>query len=113
MAELAPIPSASVSTTVTASPLVRPSERNATLKSLTNDIILLFLSGSQPPQRYSHSLASHPFCVILLKRIFPSPPSSRDIPSPSPLLTLVYDFTQIHQRPYFNRSKSILKAWCL
>jgi len=42
MAALAPMPSASVSTTVTASPWVRASERTATLRSLTNDIILLF-----------------------------------------------------------------------
>ena len=45
MAALAPMPSASVSTTVTASPWVRASERTATLRSLTNDIILLFLPG--------------------------------------------------------------------
>jgi hypothetical protein len=42
---LAPMPSANVSTTVNASPLVRSSERSATLRSLTNDIILLFLPG--------------------------------------------------------------------
>jgi hypothetical protein len=31
----------------------------------------------------------------------------------SSLLALLYDFAQIHKRPYFNRSKSILKAWLL
>src|SRR6185369_7150368 len=58
MAVLAPMPSASVSTTVKASPLVRDSERNATLKSLTNDIILLFLSEGQSPERCSDSVVS-------------------------------------------------------
>src|SRR6266566_3493525 len=38
------------------------------------------------------------------------PPSSRGILSPSPPLALLYDFAQIHNRPYLNRSKSILKA---
>src|SRR5262249_23035433 len=74
MAELAPIPSASVSTTVNASPLVRASERHANLKSLTNDIILFFLSGSQSPRRYGHYLVSHAFCVLLVKRTFPRRP---------------------------------------
>jgi len=37
------------------------------------------------------------------------PPSSRGIPSPSPLARLAH-FAQIHDRPYLNRSKSILKA---
>src|SRR6266436_2822993 len=42
---------------------------------------------------------------------FPSrPPSSRGILSPPPLLALFYDFAQIHNRPYLNRPKSILKA---
>src|SRR5947208_3037758 len=52
MAALAPMPSASVSTTVTASPWVRASERTATLRSLTNDIILLFLPGSPFSKRW-------------------------------------------------------------
>jgi hypothetical protein len=38
--------------------------------------------------------------------------ASRGILS-SPLLALLYDVAQIHNRPYFNRSKSILKAWLL
>src|ERR1700736_3726100 len=67
MAALAPMPSASVSTTVTASPLVRASERTATLRSLTNDIILLFFPGSQSPKRQKQPLSLHPFCVILAK----------------------------------------------
>src|SRR5258708_4101853 len=42
----------------------------------------------------------------------PWPPSSRCLLSP-PLLALLYDFAQIHNRPYLNRPKSILKAWLL
>jgi hypothetical protein len=37
---------------VSARPLVRRSERKATFRSLMNDIILLFPSGSQSRQRY-------------------------------------------------------------
>src|SRR6266436_7796131 len=47
MAALAPIPSASVSTTVIASPLARASERSATLRSLRN------ISGLKFMVRYS------------------------------------------------------------
>ena len=36
----------------------------------------------------------------------------RGLLSPSPF-ALLYDFAQIHDRPYLNRSKSILKAWLL
>ena len=39
-------------------------------------------------------------------------PSSRGILSSSPL-ALLYDFAQIENRPYLNRSKSMLKAWLL
>ena len=39
--------------------------------------------------------------------------SSRGLLSPSPLLTSLYYFAQIHNRPYFNRSESMLKAWLL
>jgi hypothetical protein len=41
------------------------------------------------------------------------PPLSRGILSLSPLLALLYDFAQIHNWTYFNRSKSMLKAWKL
>jgi hypothetical protein len=45
---------------------------------------------------------------------FPRGPSSRGILSPSPLLTLLYDFAQIRNRPYLIRSKFILHAaWML
>ncbi len=37
--------------------------------------------------------------------------SSPGMLSPSPLLTLLYGFGQIHNRSYLNRSESILKAW--
>jgi hypothetical protein len=40
------------------------------------------------------------------------PPSSRGILSPPPL-SLLYHFAQIRNRPYLNRSKSILKPWLL
>src|SRR5260370_27294258 len=44
--------------------------------------------------------------LAILAFIFlsPWPPSSRGILSPSPLLTLLYDFAQIRNRPYLNRS---------
>ena len=56
--------------------------------------------------------------LLLMHRFFPSffpsgPPASRGILSPSPLLALLCDFAQIHNRPYLNRSKSKLKAWLL
>ena len=60
MAALAPMPSASVSTTVTASPWVRASERTATLRSLTNDIILLFF----PEVRFPSDGATTSFAVL-------------------------------------------------
>ena len=60
MAALAPMPSASVSTTVTASPWVRASERTATLRSLTNDIILLFF----PEVRFPSDGSNHEFCCF-------------------------------------------------
>ena len=64
MAALAPMPSASVSTTATASPWVRASERTATLRSLTNDIILLFLPGSPFSKRWKQPRVLL-FCLIL------------------------------------------------
>lgn len=39
--------------------------------------------------------------------------SARDRLSPPPLLALLYDFAQIHNRPYLNRSQSIPKAGLL
>src|SRR5260370_30751854 len=45
MAALAPMPSASVSATVMARPLVRASERSATLKSRRNDIFCSLVGG--------------------------------------------------------------------
>ena len=60
MAALAPMPSASVSTTVTASPWVRAIERTATLRSLTNDIILLFF----PEVRFPSDGATMSFAVL-------------------------------------------------
>jgi predicted ester cyclase len=51
--------------------------------------------------------------MLIFPSCFPSwPPSSRGILSPPPL-ALLYYFAQIHDRPYLNRSKSILEAWLL
>jgi hypothetical protein len=50
------------------------------------------------------------FTIQTSCRRFPLwPPSSRGILSPSPLLALLYYFAQVRDRPYLNRSKSILK----
>ncbi len=50
------------------------------------------------------------FTIQTSCRCFPLwPPSSRGILSPSPLLALLYYFAQVRDRPYLNRSKSILK----
>src|SRR5216684_6084179 len=59
MAALAPMPSAKVSTTVTASPLVRASERAATLRSLRKDMLLLLLPGGY--NRPAVQIPSSPF----------------------------------------------------
>src|ERR1700682_912315 len=48
IAALAPMPSASVSTTVMASPLLRPRERSATLKSRRKDIFCSLVRGWPP-----------------------------------------------------------------
>src|SRR5258708_3078614 len=69
-------------------------------------------SGTRCPQS-PKALPRH--CSIILSVIIFLPssfltPSSRGILSPSPLLALLYDFAQIHNRPYLNRSKSILEA---
>src|SRR6266849_367739 len=67
MAAFAPMPSASVSTTVIASPLVRASERAAILKSLRSDIAFflhlrtqVFRSISAKQSRRSQALAPRP-----------------------------------------------------
>jgi len=58
--------------------------------------------------RTQESAAAPSFGIVL----FPSwPPLSRCLLSP--LLARLYDFAQIENRPYLNRSKSILKAWLL
>ena len=49
---------------------------------------------------------------LKVRRYSSAPPSSPGILSPS-LLALLDHFAQIHDRPYLNRSKSILKAWLL
>src|SRR5579864_7185581 len=52
--------------------------------------------------------------ILTLLSLAPSwRPSSRGMLSPSSLLTLLYDFGQIHNWPYLNRSKSKFKAWLL
>jgi hypothetical protein len=53
-----------------------------------------------------------PTDLFILNEFFPSwPPSSRGIHSPSPLLTLLYDFAQIRRWTYLIRSQ--LHAWML
>src|SRR6266704_6278647 len=74
-------------------------------------------SGSSCPQSpkglplhlLNHSFRHHSCRASFFPASF-LPPSSRGVLSASPLLALLYNFAQIHNRPNLNRPKSILKA---